>query len=88
MLNPFGGTIFNFFGTCTRWTLYGIKRTFTNDRPISFKEFLNGPTKSDDFFDSYGHELNNKWIGFVTIVLIAFALMKLEYIFHLLIASF
>ena len=86
MLNPFGGTIFNFFGTCTRWTLYGIKRTFTNDRPISFKEFLNGPTKSDDFFDSYG--LNNKWIGFVTIVLIAFALMKLEYIFHLLIASF
>jgi len=76
MLNPFGGTVFNFFGACTRWTLYGIKRAFTNDKPISFKEFLNGPNRSDDFFDIYGHELNNKWIGFITIVLLGYLIVK------------
>ncbi len=82
MFISFGGSFFNFFGACTRWTLYRLKRIVTKEKPISFLQFLNGPEKSDDFFDIYGHELNNKWIGFITVVFLGFIIAFPKYILY------
>lgn len=72
-----GGVIFNFVGAFTRWTYGSIWRTFAKRKKYSFNEYLYGPHKSDDWFDLKGHELVNKVIGLIVVVLICWVIIKL-----------
>lgn len=55
--------LFNFIGACLRW-IYGTTwRTIANKPKFTFKEYLNGPKKSSDYYDQMAHGQNNIWIG-------------------------
>lgn len=57
--------IFNFIGACIRWVYGTIWRTMAHKPKFTFKEYLNGPKKSSDFFDEFSHGTNNVIIGVV-----------------------
>lgn len=71
--------IFNFIGACFRW-IYGTTwRTLMNKPKFTFKEYLDGPKKSSDFFDEFSHGTNNVVIGiaFSTIIIIIIVFITL-----------
>ena len=69
-----GGEIFNFFGALARW-LYGtIWRTIARKKKYSFMEYLRGPKHSDGFYDDFGHELVNRFVGLIVIILLGYLL--------------
>jgi hypothetical protein len=72
-----GGNLFNFVGAFSRWIYGTIWRTIAGRRKFTFKEYLNGPDNSDDWFDLTGHVLVNKVIGLIVIVLICCIILKL-----------
>ena len=73
----FGALIFNFIGAVVRW-LYGtIWRTIANKRKYTFKEYLNGPEQSDDWFDMTGHTFVNRLIGAIALFIICWLIIKM-----------
>jgi len=74
-----GGYILNFFGGFVRWIFGSLYRTLTNKPKFKFREYIDGPDNSDDWFDFAGHGLNNKLIGFVSILLICWIIIKLGF---------
>ena len=65
-----GGFIFDFVGAVVRWIYGTIWRTLFRRKKYSFKEYLNGPNNSDDWFDQTGHSFVNRIVGAVFIVLL------------------
>lgn len=58
-----GGEILSFIGACVRW-IYGMTwRTIAKKEKFTFKEYLNGPNNSDDWFDFTGHDFVNRLVG-------------------------
>lgn len=73
----YGGPIYNFIGACVRW-LYGtIWRTIARKPKFTFKEYINGPKNSDDYFDQTGHQFVNKIIGVLFIVSVIWIIIRL-----------
>ena len=72
-----GGIIFDYVGAVVRWAYGSIWRTIANKPKYKFSEYVNGPEKSDDWFDMTGHNIVNRVIGAVTIVLICWIIIKL-----------
>jgi len=72
-----GGYIFNFAGAIVRWTYGTIWRSIARKKKFTFREYLNGPDNSDDLFDLMGHNLVNQAIGFITVLILCFLLVRL-----------
>lgn len=72
-----GAIIFNYVGGFVRWIFGSIWRTIANKPKYEFNEYINGIKNSEDLFDTVGHELVNKIIGFITIVSICWITIKL-----------
>ena len=69
--------ILNFIGGSVRCLLGSICRKLRGKKNYSFNEYLYGLEDSEDFvIDELGHEFNNKWIGVITIVIIALLFFK------------
>ncbi len=73
----FGGRILGFVGAICRWIYGSIWRTNAGKKRFTFKEYINGPENSDDWFDITGHEVINRFIGFIVIMIICFIIIKL-----------
>ena len=72
-----GSFIFNFAGACTRWAWGQIRIRIFGGQKFTFNEYLNGPKNSDDeIIDGLGHGFVNNMIGFITIMIILFFLIK------------
>jgi hypothetical protein len=71
--------ILNFIGACFRWIFGTIWRTLMNKPKFTFKEYLDGPKKSSDFFDEFAHGTNNVIVGitFSAIIIILIVLITL-----------
>lgn len=73
-----GSIIFNYIGATSRW-IYGTTwRTIAKKKKYSFREYLNGPDNSDDWFDFTGHVFVNKIIGFIILGLIIWFLIDIR----------
>lgn len=70
-----GLVILNFIGACVRWALGSLSKK----NKFTFKEYLNGPKNSSDFFDQQVHGANNEWIGGVFLFLVVMILMSLNF---------
>ena len=55
--------IINFIGAYYRFIYGNCWRTIARKKKFTFNEYLNGPTKSNDWFDFAGHKFVNKIIG-------------------------
>jgi hypothetical protein len=71
----YGGIITNFIGAVIRWIYGTIWRTVAGKHKYKFREYLNGPENSDDFFDN-GHEIINSAIGVIALLLLCALLIK------------
>lgn len=71
-----GGIIFNFIGALARWIYGTIWRTIANRKKFSFREYLNGPEDSDDWFDFTGHQFVNKLVGMSVLTLFVWLTIK------------
>jgi len=67
-----GGELFNFIGAVTRWVYGTIWRTIARKKKYTFKEYLRGPDNSDDWFDFAGHELVNRMVGLVVLMIFVY----------------
>ena len=67
-----GGLFFNFIGGSIRWVYGSIWRTLARKKKFTYKEYIYGPNDSDEIEDSLGHEIINRVIGMVVIMIIAF----------------
>ncbi len=67
-----GRYIFNYIGGTIRWIYGSIWRTIFNKPKFTYQEYINGPKKSKDHFDEYGHQFNNRVIaiGFLGLIVI------------------
>jgi hypothetical protein len=73
-----GGEMINFIGGTVRWCLAMLYKPLTKDtKKYTFKEYLYGPKKSQDWFDKRGHELNNRILGLLVIVGVSIWIVKL-----------
>lgn len=75
----FGAIIFNYIGGVVRWILGSIWRSIVNKPKYEFDEYINGINNSDDIFDTAGHELVNKIIGCITLVLFCWLIIQLGF---------
>ncbi|MGI9551907.1 MAG: hypothetical protein ACR2MT_11955 [Aurantibacter sp.] len=66
-----GAIIFNFIDASLRWIYGSFWRTLFDKPKFTFKEYLDGPKGSDDYYDKNAHKLNNKLIGIFTLGIIA-----------------
>ena len=73
-----GGLLFDYVGAVVRWIYGTIWRTIANKPKYKFREYVHGPENSDDWFDMTGHNFVNRVIGFITIVLICWIIIKIE----------
>ena len=73
----YGAYIFRFIGTCVRWIFEILKSIFLRDKIKSFKEVWKGPVNSDPA-SSAGYEMTNNIIGFITIVIVGYALLNVK----------
>lgn len=69
-------TIFNFIGACLRWVSGTVWRTIMNKRKFTFKEYLNGPKNSSEYYDKMAHGQNNIWIGVIFFIIISTIIIK------------
>ncbi|WOD42317.1 hypothetical protein [Hwangdonia lutea] len=69
-------SIIKFVGATFRWIYGSIWRTIFGKPKFTFKEYLYGP-KSPNYYDKLAHGGNNLIIGFIVILLMVFALIKL-----------
>ncbi|MEX2379361.1 MAG: hypothetical protein WD530_01355 [Vicingaceae bacterium] len=60
VISPIGATV--------RWAWGSSWRTLAGRKKYSFQEYLKGPKGGDPFFDTVGHEFNNRLIGAVVFV--------------------
>lgn len=67
-----GGLFFNFIGGCIRYIYGSIWRSIFGKKKYTFHEYLYGPDDSDEIEDSLGHEIVNRFIGFIFVILILF----------------
>jgi hypothetical protein len=74
-----GSYLFNFVGAVVRWIYGTIWRTIAKKKRFTFREYLNGPDNSDDWFDLTGHGVVNNVIGFTAIVLICWIILELGF---------
>jgi len=65
-----GASIFNYIGAISRWIYGSIWCSIFKKKRFSFKEYLNGPNNSDDWFDMTGHVFVNKVVGFIISMII------------------
>ena len=68
-----GRALLNFIGGTLRYIYVSIWRTLFDKPKFTFKEYINGPKKSN-YYDEHGHQFNNLMIGFIFILIIAFSL--------------
>lgn len=71
----YGALFFRFIGTCVRWFFELFKSIFLKKKIKSFKAVWSGPPDSDPA-SSAGYEMTSNIIGFVIIVIIGYALLK------------
>jgi len=67
-----GGVFFNFIGGSIRYVYGSIWRSVARKKKYTFHEYLYGPNDSDEIEDSLGHEIINRIIGFIFVILILF----------------
>jgi len=58
----------NYIGASIRWIYGSVWSTIFKQQKYTYKEYLNGPENSNDFYDKHGHQFNNKIIGIIGIV--------------------
>lgn len=63
-----GRIIFNYIGATIRWVYGTIWRTILNKPKFTYNEYVNGPKNSEDHFDNYGHQFNNRIIGIIFLI--------------------
>ena len=69
-MNFVGSLVFNFIGGCVRY-IYGTTwRTIFHKNKFSFREYINGPNESEDYFDKTAHNFINRIVGILTITII------------------
>lgn len=73
----FGGLMFGFVGAVCRWIYGSIWRTIAKKKKFTFREYINGPDNSDDWFDLTGHGLVNRIVGMIILIIIACIIVKL-----------
>ncbi len=66
-MRELGGAILNFTGGTLRWIYGSIWRTIFKKSKFTYREYIDGPKNSDDYFDSVGHRFNNIIIGIIFI---------------------
>ncbi len=64
-----GGKILNFIGGTVRWVYGTTWRTIANRPKFKFREYINGPDRPIDEFDS-SHGGVNRVIGFIFFIVI------------------
>jgi hypothetical protein len=74
-----GSNLFSFVGAFCRWIYGTIWRTIANKKKFTFREYLNGPDNSDNWFDLTGHVFVNKVIGLIVIVFICWIIIILGF---------
>jgi len=72
-----GGFILGYLGGLVRWIFGTVWRTIARKERFKFIEYMNGPEKSEDWFDQTGHQFVNRIVGMMTIVAIVIIILKL-----------
>ena len=67
-----GKILLNFIGGSLRYIYGSIWRTIFNKPKFTFKEYINGPKKSD-YYDEHGHQYNNRMIAVIFLAIIIFS---------------
>ena len=68
--------ILNFTGGTFRWIVGTCYSKITNKESFTFLEYINGPKKKN-YYDRFGHNLNNRIIGILIIIFIMVPIVKL-----------
>lgn len=71
-----GHYIFNYIGGTIRWIYGSIWRTIFNKPKFSYREYIDGPKKTKDHSDEFGHQFNNRLIGIGFLIGIVILLMN------------
>jgi len=73
-----GRFIFNVIGATVRWIYGTVWRTIFRRKKFTYKEYLYGSKKSDDWFDQTGHTFVNRVIGIGFLMLIIVIILRLD----------
>lgn len=73
----FAGYLLNYMGASVRWFFGKVLNFNKNRTEFTFKEYLYGPKKSNDHYDVFGHQFNNRWIGALFFFLITIIIKKI-----------
>jgi len=72
-----GSLILNFIGGTVRYVYGTVWRTLLKKRKFTFDEYINGPKKSQDFFDQTGHGLVNGIVGIISLSIICWIIIRI-----------
>ncbi|MDP4844717.1 MAG: hypothetical protein NWR83_09645 [Salibacteraceae bacterium] len=72
-----GAIFLMYVGATVRWMFGTIWRTLANKNKFTYKEYVDGPEGSNDWFDSKGHHFVNLLIGIATLVSLVILSTKL-----------
>lgn len=68
--------VLNFIGAGARWIWGTIWRTLLKKPKFKWSEYLHGP-EDPDYYDTMGHQFNNKIIGAIVFVFIIVPLIRI-----------
>jgi hypothetical protein len=71
------GNFINFLGASLRWIIGSISAKISSKPKFTFKEYLYGPTNSNDYYDKNGHRFNNIWIGLIVFFFIFYVIERI-----------